>query len=71
MGGRESGHQVRFTIHSLCVTFDADHGGNLDSGKSTTEYAVQMSKNIYYPLEQPVVAIVTTEVEYITTFSWA
>jgi hypothetical protein len=52
----------------LFITYsDADHGGNPDSGKSTSAYIVCMASGAVSWLSQlqSIIALSTTEVEYI------
>ena len=56
----------------LFTTFsDADHGGNPDTGKSTTGYALKMGSGVvsWSSKLQPLVALSTTEAEYVAATS--
>ena len=53
----------------LTIMCDADHGGNKDNGRSTTGYMIKVGSRVvsWYSKLQPMVALSTTETEYIAS----
>ncbi|KAJ3474116.1 hypothetical protein NLI96_g12644 [Meripilus lineatus] len=62
-----SASKERFEVYS-----DADHGGNPDSGKSTSAYVVKMgTAAVSWSSKLSIVALSTTEAEYVSAVSEA